>query len=155
MSVSQALAALLIVQANPLQELASDRISSVEMYHRVFEDGRLRTAAAMAARGDCPGALAYAKRKRSPATLSAIERLCRSDANAPITPAPEPALTPAAEVAAFATAPEHALFELVRHEMVVLLESGEAGSLQKAYEIAVTAKAARARVDLASPDRRP
>ena len=64
------------------------------------------------------------------------------------TPATSPtprtsAVSPDAEVAAFAADPRHPLFELVRSDMARLIGSGRATDLQSAYDQAVEAKRAK------------
>ena len=136
---------LIAIEAAGPSTAPTTGITSAQMYHRMFENGRLRTAAAMVARGDCPGAISYARRKRSTDVLAAIERLCAPRVTASVASADPDA---ASDIAAFAADPSHPLFELVRGDMIRFLRSGEVRSLQEAYDQAVTARAASARAIL-------
>ena len=126
-------------------EGASTGYTSEQMYHHLFEGRRRKAAAAMAARGDCSGAAAYAGRQRSPELAREVRRLC---------PAPSGGAQPPdvdARIAAFAADPRHPLFALVTPDMIRLLRDGRAQSLQDAYDQAVAGRAVQARAELISP----
>ena len=145
-----------LVQLGP--DLFGDdrRMTSEEMYHRLFEANRQRRAAALAGRGNCLAALAYAERTASPAVIAATRRRCPAGVSgAPVLAAPPGPPTADEEVAAFTADPRHPLFALVRADMARLMGEGRALDLPSAYDQAVSARAAQFRAELSGGAPRP